>query len=345
MPPVLHVLDTPRSRHPSGAFARDVLEGLSRNPKSIPSMYFYDAAGSRLFQRITELEEYYLTRCEAEILKTHALEIAAAVFPGPFRLVELGAGDGRKTEILLRRFLEAGLQFEYVPVDICRQSVLDLTAALHRRFNTSLRVRGIVAEYFDGLVALGRGGGEPNFVLFLGSNIGNLSPWDSQRFFRRLRESLSPGDCALVGFDLKKDFEILHRAYNDAAGVTRLFNLNLLDRINRELGGGFDRRRFTHYGPYNLRDACMESWLVSIEDQEVPIRALGRAFSFRAWEGIHVERSHKYDLAQIEAFASGAGFRIRDHFFDVRRWFVDSLWEVALAAAPKATAATTARKT
>jgi L-histidine Nalpha-methyltransferase len=327
MPTALQVLNGSGTRRAARTFARDVLRGLSRSQKALSSKYFYDAEGSRLFQRITELEEYYLTRCEAEILARHAGEIVAAVRLGPFRLVELGAGDGRKTEILARRWLDAGRSFEYVPIDICRQSVLDLSAAFHGRFDGSLRVRGIVAEYFDGLAALGWAGRQPNFVLFLGSNVGNLCHEEALQFFRRLRESLHPGDFVLVGFDLKKDLEILRRAYNDSEGVTRLFNLNLLDRINRELGGEFDRGRFTHYAPYNLRKACMESWLVSLVDQEVPIRALGRSFSFRAWEGIRVECSHKYDLLQIESFASAAGFRVQKHFFDRRGWFADSLWQ------------------
>jgi dimethylhistidine N-methyltransferase len=314
-------------RHADGAFARDVFRGLSRSPKSLPSKYFYDTEGSRLFQRITELDEYYLTRCEAEILETHVAEIGAAVFPGPLRLVELGAGDGRKTEILLRRLLGAGLSFEYVPIDICRRSVLDLAASFRRRFDGSLRMRGIVADYFDGLASLRWASRRPHLVLFLGSSVGNFSHAEARQFFRRLRGSLCPGDFVLVGFDLKKDLETLRRAYNDAEGVTRLFNLNLLDRINRELGGEFDCSRFAHYGPYNLRDACMESWLVSLETQEVPIHALGRSFTFQAWEGIRVERSHKYDVLQIESFASAAGFRVQKHFFDRRGWFVDSLWQ------------------
>jgi L-histidine N-alpha-methyltransferase len=331
MPSALQVLRARGTRRAAGAFARHVFQGLSRSPKSLSSMYFYDAEGSRLFQRITELEEYYLTRCEAEIIETHAPEIAAAIVAaipaGPFRLVELGAGDGQKSEILVRRLLDAGLCFEYAPIDICRKSVIDLAASFRRRFNGSLQVRGVVAEYFNGLASLGWAGRRPNFVLFLGSSVGNFSHAGALRFFRRLRESLRPGDFVLVGFDLKKDPEILHRAYNDSEGVTRLFNLNLLERINRELGGEFDRGRFAHYGAYNIRKACMESWLVSLENQEVPIHALGRSFSFRAWEGIHVERSHKYDLSQIESFASAAGFRVQQHLFDRRRWFVDSLWQ------------------
>jgi L-histidine Nalpha-methyltransferase len=322
------VLDRSETQSGNQAFARDVLDGLSRTPKSIPSMYFYDAVGTRLFQRIMELEEYYPTRSEREILHAHAAEIAAPLSAGPFRLVELGVGDGRKTAVLLRHFLQAGLQFEYVPIDICRQAIIDATATLRRSLDgTPLRVRGIVAEYFDALAAFRRRGAARNLVLFLGSNIGNFTARESRRLLQSLRQALAAGDCLLLGFDLKKDLAVLHRAYNDAKGVTREFNLNLLDRLNRELGASFDRRRFGHYGSYNVEQGCMESWLVSLQEQEVPIRALGRAFAFRAWEGIHVERSHKYDLAQIESLAAATGFRVRQHFFDARRYFADSLWQ------------------
>jgi L-histidine Nalpha-methyltransferase len=310
------------------AFARDVLEGLSRSPKCIPSVHFYDAVGSRLFQQITELPEYYLTRCEQEILDTHGPQIVARVYPRPFRLVELGVGDGRKTETLLHHFLQAGLEFEYVPVDICRQTIAELSSALRRKFrDRPLLVRGMVAEYFDALRSLGRQNATRNFVLFLGSNIGNFTHPEARRFIGGVRQSLHAGDYALIGFDLKKDVETLCRAYNDSDGITRQFNLNLLDRINRELGGRFDRRLFMHYGDYNVRQGCMESWLISTEDQAVPIAALNRTFDFHAWEAVHVECSYKYDLAQIENLAASNGFSIRQHFFDGRRQFVDSLWQ------------------
>jgi uncharacterized SAM-dependent methyltransferase len=164
-------------------------------------------------------------------------------------------------------------------------------------------------------------------VLFLGSSIGNFGHRQARRFLRGLRRSLKAGDFALIGFDLKKDLGTLQRAYDDAAGVTREFNLNLLDRINRELGGRFDRRRFDHHAAYNLRLGCMESWLVSRERQRVRVSGLERAFEFLAWEGIRVERSYKYDLEQIESLADAGGFRVCRHFFDSRRQFVDSLWE------------------
>ena len=309
------------------AFARDVCEGLAAAPKRLPSRYFYDERGSRLFQQITELEEYYPTRCEREILETYRDEIARRVAGERFRLIELGAGDGHKTEVLLQRFAELRLDFDYVPIDICEQAVVGLAAALERRMPVRpLRIHGLVAEYFDALRHLGQRGAERNVVLFLGSNIGNFSMPQAHQFLSELRGALHTGDLVLIGFDLKKDLDILQRAYFDTQGITSEFNYNLLDRINRELGGNFDRDRFLHYAPYNPAEGCMESWLVSTAAQEVEIRALDRTFAFTPWEGIHVECSYKYDEAEIAGLAAGAGFSIARQFFDRRGWFTDSLW-------------------
>lgn len=309
------------------AFARDVLQGLSQHRKSLPSRYFYDQTGSRLFQRITELDEYYLTRAEREILETYAPEMVESWHIQPLRLVELGVGDGEKTKILLRHFLSAGLPFDYTPVDICRDAMAGLTRSLETHLGRhNMRVRGVVAEYFDALSSLDRHDGH-TMVLFLGSNIGNLRPDESRRFLQRVRRTLVPGDRLLIGFDLKKDPALLLRAYNDAQGVTREFNFNLLDRINRELGGRFDRALFKHYAPYNVACGRMESWLVSLVDQRVVVRGLGRVFKFAHGEGIHVECSYKYTVEQIDNMARASGFKVRRNFFDRRGWFVDSLWE------------------
>lgn len=324
------VFDRPTNGAATSAFAQDVLMGLSRRPKSLPSMYFYDETGSRLFQRITELDEYYLTRAECEILQTNAGHLSELFGDRQFRLVELGAGDGGKTKLLLRQFLAAGLQFDYIPIDICEHALVELTGSLRRQMpQGTLRVHGIVAEYFQAMSLLDRRPTERTVVLFLGSNIGNFEPREARRFLRTLRRSLRSGDGLLIGFDLKKDPALLTRAYNDAQGVTREFNFNLLERINRELGGEFDRRRFRHYGAYNPRLGRMESWLVSLDDQQVAVRGLDRVFALARGEGIHVECSYKYDVQQIERLAVASGFEVRRHFFDRRRWFVDSLWRAA----------------
>jgi L-histidine Nalpha-methyltransferase len=317
-------------RRPLGeAFARDVLRGLSRQPKRLSSAWFYDERGSRLFEQITRLDEYYLTGCEREILTTHAPDLAKSVGGDPFRLIEIGAGDGHKTEILLHHFLHEGLAFEYVPIDICERSVVGLVHKLRHTLRTSgLKVRGIVADYSDALSSLARDPEMRSLVLFLGSSIGNFTHHESLDFLRGLHDLLRPGDLLLMGFDLKKDAAILQRAYDDSLGVTREFNLNLLDRINRELGGDFDRWMFRHQAVYNHDEGCMESYLVSRAAQRVSISALGRRFAFHEEEAIHVERSCKYDLPQIESFATESGFGVRRHFFDRRHWFLDSLWGV-----------------
>lgn len=308
-------------------FARDVLEGLSRKRKSLPPRHFYDEIGSRHFQRITTLEEYYLTRAEREILENHAPEIVQSRHGQPLRLVELGAGDGEKTKILLRRLVAAGLPFDYTPIDICHDTLLVLARSLETHLGRQkIRIRGVVAEYFEALSSLDRHDGH-TLVLFLGSNIGNLRPQESRRFLGRVRRMLVPGDRLLIGFDLKKDPALLLGAYNDEQGVTREFNFNLLDRINRELDGEFDRTLFRHYAPYNVTCGRMESWLVSLVDQRVAVRALRRTFKFACGEGIHVECSYKYTIEQIEGMARASGFEVYRNYTDRHGWFVDSLWE------------------
>jgi dimethylhistidine N-methyltransferase len=325
----LDLLHAPPARSPRQAFGEDLRRGLTKSPKSISSAYFYDDRGSQLFQQITQQPEYYLTRCEHAILVRHGEDLVRALGNEPCRVLEIGAGDGQKTEVVLKRLLAAGVVDEYVPVDICRRAVVELTSRLRERLAySSLRLRGVVAEYYDALDLLGRQGDQRTLVLFLGSSIGNFGPRGALRLLRGLRQSLTPGDLLLIGFDLKKDLAIVRPAYDDAAGITRAFNLNLLQRINREMGGEFDIDQFLHHAEYNLRLGCMESWLVSRRRQRVPIARLRTSVELEAWEGIRVERSYKYDLDQIESLATMSGFEVRAHFFDDRRYFVDSLWTV-----------------
>lgn len=308
-------------------FALDVLMGLSTERKFLPSKYFYDEEGSSLFQRIMDLEEYYPTRCEFEIFQARKGEIARRLEGAPFSCVELGAGDGRKTKVLLRRFREAGLAFRYVPIDISESAVAGLTEDLRREF-PGIECRGIVAEYFDALRWLNRNDAQRKLVLFLGSNIGNFDAPRARVFLRTLWNALNGGDWALIGFDLKKDIDVLLRAYNDPAGVTDAFNLNVLTRINRELGADFDVRRFQHFGTYNVFSGAMESYLVSLERQTVQVAALNKSFDFRPFEPIHLEYSYKYLPEDIEALARETGFRVEATFRDSRGYFADSLWRV-----------------
>ncbi len=318
--------DIPQSFH--RAFALDVLEGLSQRPKRIPSVYLYDKRGSELFRQITELEEYYLTGSEHEILSVSKEDISQSLPRQSFNLIELGSGDGRKTVLLIDHFIKKQLDFEYITLDISPESVNGLTLSLERMFSPGLKVTGIIAEYFDGLKWLANKSRSKNLTLFLGSNIGNFDYQAARRFLRHLWDCLNPDDQLLIGFDLKKEIGVLNRAYNDPGGITREFNMNLLDRINRELGGEFDMDKFVYYSGYQVAMGAVESYLVSTERQEVFIRDLDRVFSFEAWEPIHTESSYKFAEHEIVCLAAETGFQVQKDFFDSRRYFVDSLWRV-----------------
>lgn len=329
---VLHPRSQESAASARDTFALDVLMGLSSHPKSLPSRYFYDDAGSRLFTRITELPEYYPTACETAILREHGEEIARHAGGAPLRLVELGAGDGRKSGLLLDIFHRAGLEFSYVPIDISVGAMKSLTRALARTAPT-IQVEGLVAEYFDGLRWLARESGTRMLVLFLGSNIGNFNAPGQRVFLRTLWNALSNDDLVLIGFDLKKDIDTLIAAYNDRAGVTAAFNLNMLTRINRELGGQFDIDRFRHFGTYNVFSGAMESYLLSLESQEVHIGAVNRSFSFGAWEPVHVEYSFKFLPSEVRRLAAETGFEPVAEFHDGLQYFTDALWCVRKAPA------------
>lgn len=310
-------------------FAADIITGLSASPKFLPSKYFYDDLGSQLFQEIMALEEYYLTDCEFEILSTYKDRLLQIFSEGdrPFDLVELGAGDGLKTKILLRHFLDRGASFDYRPIDISQQAMTHLTETLQQEL-PHLPVRGICDEYFHGLHALQADHSRRRVVLFLGSSIGNFRDAVALDFLQHLRANLNPGDLLLTGFDLMKCPQTILRAYDDSQGVTRAFNFNLLHRINRELDGNLDCDRFLHYPTYNPVTGDTESFLISTAAQTVTLRAIDRSFRFDAWEAIHVEVSRKYSLAGIADLADRAGFEPVKDFFDGRHYFTDALWAV-----------------
>jgi dimethylhistidine N-methyltransferase len=283
------------------AFASAVIEGLSRPQKSLPCRFFYDARGSALFEDITRLPEYYPTRTEAAILTAHAAEMAQGV-PAGGVLVEFGSGSSRKTEILLRELPQLAA---YVSIDVSQSALDEATARLAARF-PRLDVRPIAGDFSYPLALPADLLAAPKTGFFPGSTIGNLTPVEAQRLLRVFRAVLAPGGRLIVGVDLKKDLDTLLPAYNDAAGVTAAFNLNLLARINREIGEAFDLAAFRHEAIYNPRDGRIEMHLVSLRDQEVRIR--GRRFRFRAGETIHTENSYKYSLDEFRALAGRAGF-------------------------------------
>ena len=317
----------PCANRVSCGFADDVATGLTGTPKSLSCKYLYDEEGSRLFKAIMELEEYYPTQCESEIIEGHKEEIAALVGDIDFTLVELGAGDGVKTKILLNSFVEKGLQFRYVPIDISESALKELTAEIQTAFR-GLSVQGLATDYFAGLKWLSRMNHRRNVVLFLGSNIGNFNPSEAGTFLRHLRNSMNHGDFAFIGFDLKKDVETMTRAYNDSKGVTARFNMNLLRRVNEELGGDFDLKQFDYYSTYNPQSSAVESFLISRKKQEVSIEACRRTFSFEECEPIHTESSYKFKESDFTRLAGRNGFEVVANFYDKRRFFANSLWKV-----------------
>ncbi len=308
-------------------FAEDVLRGLSSTPKSLSSKYFYDDEGSRLFQEIMKLPEYYLTGCELEIFSKQAASIFQSFANGgdPFDLIELGAGDGTKTAVLVDHFLKQNVSITYSPIDISQVALDDLTSKFKEEF-PALKMNALCGDYFKILESLKRDGGPRKVLLFLGSNIGNFTGEQSIVFFRNLCEVMTPNDLLFIGFDLQKDPHVIANAYDDAAGVTAEFNLNLLRRINRELGGNFDLDKFTHYANYRPIEGSARSFLVSRERQSVDLAALGKTFEFERWEAVFMEISQKYSLGMIERLASDSGFSIKQNFFDSKDFYCDSLW-------------------
>jgi dimethylhistidine N-methyltransferase len=325
--PLLTVLDSGESDAETARarFAGDVRRGLGGTPKTLPCKYIYDERGSRLFQEIMGLNEYYLTRTELSILREHGREIARALGDEPVRLVELGAGDGTKTSVLLDALDRRGADVRYVPLD-CSESAIRGLLGDCERDRPGLDTEGLVADYGDGLRWLAAREGLRNVVLFLGSSIGNFQPREAASFLSEIRGALEEDDLFFIGFDLKKDPDLLVRAYNDARGVTAEFNLNLLRRMNRELGAHFDRELFRFHASWNPAEGAVESFLISTVKQEVPVDALGERFSFEPWEAVHTESSYKFTPDSIAALARRTGFEPLAAYGDARGWFVDALW-------------------
>ncbi len=309
-------------------FAADVLRGLSSTPKSLSSKYFYDDEGSRLFQEIMKLPEYYLTECEHEIFSTQADEIFRSFTDGggKFDLIELGAGDGTKTAVLIDYFLTQSVEMTYSPIDISQEALDALSAKFSAKFPT-LKIETLTGDYFNILQSLKNGTGRQKILLFLGSNIGNFNREQALDFFQKLRGVMNRDDLLFVGFDLQKDPHVIVNAYDDSKGVTAAFNLNLLKRINRELGADFDLDKFTHYAIYRPVESSARSFLISREEQTVYIKALERSFEFGQWDTIFMEISQKYSLQLIEELAAKSGFEIKKNFYDSRKYYCDSLWK------------------
>lgn len=308
-------------------FAEDVREGLSSEPKFLHSKYFYDQKGDDLFRQIMSLDEYYLTDCEMEIIARNEKEFISIFSEGnkPFDLIEFGCGDGSKTKVLLKYFLDNDVSFTYMPVDIS-SNVLEKLLLDVRKNLPKLKIKPICDDYFHALEELNKVDLNKKVIFFLGSNIGNFRGDNAIPFLKHLNADMREMDQLLIGFDLKKDPDIILKAYNDKKGVTREFNYNLLDRINKELGGDFNRAAFNHYPTYDPVNGEALSYLVSKKVHEVRIEKLGQSFSFDKWEPIFMEVSQKYSLDDIEHLAHHAGFKVKKNFFDRRNYFTDSLW-------------------
>lgn len=304
-------------------FADAVAAGLSSTPKSLPCRYFYDDEGSRLFDAICELPEYYLTRAERAILQARAAEVAAA-FTSPVELVELGSGSADKTRLLIQALRAAAGLIRYAPIDISAGMLQGVATALTVEV-PGLTVTPVAAEYEEGLRILDRDRHGPRLMLFLGSSLGNFDRPDATRFLASLQTLLRPSDRLLLGLDLRKEPAILHAAYNDAQGVTAQFNLNLLARINRELGGAFDIAGFEHQAIYDEVAGRIEMHLISRRGQSVPVAVLGRRFDFEAGERIHTENSYKYSLEETAGMAQAAGLRMLEHWTDAEGRFLLTL--------------------
>ncbi len=305
-----------------------VKEGLLKTPKQLPSWLFYDEAGDKLFQAIMRMPEYYLTACEFEILQLHK-ETLRQKFQGDgsrVDIIEFGAGDGLKTEILLKYFSSQQTSFRYLPVDVS-QSVLN---QLTHRFDCSvpgMDIQPIRSRYDKAISDLQVYDTNRKVFLFLGANIGNFTLPEASAFMKHVATAMDEHDQFVVGFDLKKDPRMIQRAYDDPHGITRNFNMNLLLRLNRELGANFSLDQFSHYPHYDLETGTAKSYLVSLKQQDVFIEALQESIHFNRWETIHTEISQKYDTTMIERFAQQAGLLIDQYLYDCKHYFCDVLFK------------------
>lgn len=305
---VSHDLDLHREE-----FARDVRAGLTASPKRLACRYFYDEDGSALFEEICTLPEYYLTRAEREIIERRAPEIA--VLCDVDVVVELGSGSAGKTRFVIDALLARRGALRYVPIDISREILEASSRELIARV-PALEVLAIAGDYDFGLKTVREKIRSSKLVLWLGSNIGNFGRHAAAEFLRDIRDMLSADDRLLVGIDLRKDRAILERAYDDSRGVTARFNLNLLDRINRELAGHFDLESFTHRAVYDEDLGRVEMYLRSSVAQSVPIDELGVVIDFEAGESVHTENSYKWSLAEIRKLADEVGFGTMEQWLD-----------------------------
>lgn len=308
------LLDTP--------FKKEVFEGLSAFPKYLSSKYFYDKKGDKLFQDIMAMPEYYLTGCEFQILSSHT-ETIGELFrdrENGLDLIELGAGDGKKTKVLLKYMADHNFNFVYKPIDISENAVEMLSENLATEM-PALTVDAEVGEYFEVLERLKGFNKRKKVIMVLGSNIGNLKHPKAIEFLTKLKDAMLPDDLLFMGFDQKKNPQTILDAYNDEAGITAAFNKNILTRINRELGGNFDVDKFKHWQAYNPETGTAKSFLVATEAMQASIEKLGLTVNFEQWETVHTEISQKYDDKIVQWLAEQSGLEIETSFTDEKGYY------------------------
>jgi dimethylhistidine N-methyltransferase len=300
------------------AYADEVVRGLTARQKTLPCKLLYDDRGSELFEEITRLPEYYLTRTELEILRERSKEIAMAAGT-PVSIVELGAGTATKTGTLLNAFAARQMRVKYFPVDISSTALADAKRRIREQCPPAL-VRPVVADFGDGFAFLREIPGR-KLVLYLGSSIGNFDWNEAIAMLRRVHEELSMGDGLLLGTDMAKDASILLPAYDDAQGVTAEFSKNILVRLNRELGADFDVDLFRHIAEWNPAQSRMEIFLESQSTQAIRLGLVRKTIYFRAGERIHTENSYKYTDEMVARMLCVSGFKLQKSWFDKREWF------------------------
>lgn len=303
-------------------FENEVYQGLTDYPKHLSSKYFYDAKGDALFQDIMNMPEYYLTDAEYDIFTNQKEEITNlfATNKTAFDLVELGAGDGKKTKVLLNHFITKGLQLNYLPIDIS-QNALDLLESSLQKELPKVNVNAIQGTYFEALEQVASIQQNRKVILFLGSNIGNLLHPQAIQFLKSVQELMNEDDLFFVGFDQKKNPQTILDAYNDQTGITAAFNKNILARINSELGGNFDLDKFLHWEVYNPETGTAKSYLVSKKQQSVTIEHLQLQIDFEPWETVHTEISQKYDDRTVQWLAEKSGLEIIRQFTDSKNLY------------------------
>jgi dimethylhistidine N-methyltransferase len=305
----------------SSPIAVEVLNGLRERPKTLSPWLFYDEAGSRLFEEITELPEYYVTRTERQILAEHADEMVSAAAGGrDLSIIELGAGTATKTGLLLNAAVRLQGSVTYHPIDVSETALEEARTRLEAEL-PEVTVEPIVADYTEGMRQNGAGRAGRRLVLYIGSSIGNFAPADAVEVLRGVRAQLSPGDCLLLGTDMVKDTNMLLAAYDDAAEVTARFNMNVLVRINRELDAEFNTQTFRHQARWNSQHSRIEMHLESLVAQRVAIRGLDMQVGFSMGETIHTENSYKFTDEGVMALLTRAGFRLRQQWSDAKKWF------------------------